>query len=1156
VFARVTDLPFARPVHGKLPLPRVVLTGLAAAAIVVVLIAVLFYRSLLATAESSATVDHALDTIDAIQTVLATVKDAETGQRGYLLTGDERYLDPYKNALATLPGQVEALERLVADSPAQRQRIATLAALVHDKMGEVRETIDRLNAGDAEGARALVHSDRGRVAMERVRAAVADALREERSMLEVRQYAFQADARRSALVVLGGAALLLALIAVAAVLASRAHRAREAANWIRDGQAGLASLLQGEQRLDALGERAVSFLARFLGAFAAAIYAPRADGSLQRIAAYAPARPDPLPESLEGGVLVQAARDRRVIVLRDVPSGYLRVESALGGAAAREILVAPALVDGVVHAVMEFALFRAITADDEALMARCAESLAIAIRTAVDRGRLEDLLGETQRQAEELQTQQEELRVTNEELEEHGNALKESTARLEEQRAELEQTNVQLEEQAEVLEAQKSALSEARERLAARAIELERANRHKSEFLANMSHELRTPLNSTLILSKLLADNKGGNLTAEQVRFAQTIEGAGNDLLALINDILDLARIEARRVELDVAPVAVHDLMADLERVLAPLAHQKGIAFAVTVDRDAPATIVSDRQRLAQVVRNLASNAIKFTARGEVAIRVFAAGAGTLAIAVRDTGIGIAADQQEVIFEAFRQADGSTHRAFGGTGLGLSISRELARLLGGDVSVTSEPGHGSTFTLRVPVDSTAAAAASAARAGADGRVAAAKRVAPLATAAAPADGARAAEAVGDDRDAPGANDRRVLVIEDDPRFAAILRDLAHELGYTCMIAHTAREGLDLARHHAPCAVLLDINLPDQSGMAVLDTLKRDAELRAIPVHILSVADHRREALQRGAIGYTVKPVRREALVAAFHHLEATFTPHARRVLVVEGDARQRDGIRNLLAIDGVEIVDASTAGEALAALEARTFDCMVMDLNLPDLSGYRLLETMAQREDLAFPPVIVYTGRDLTADEEQALRRFAASIIVKGARSPERLLDEVTLFLHQVDARLPPERQRMLKEVRARDASLEGRRVLVVEDDIRNVFALSSVLEPLGAVVAVARNGREALAALAAGEHGAGRAIELVLMDIMMPEMDGLAAMREIRKRPEWAKLPIIALTAKAMPDDQETCLAAGASDYIAKPLDADKLVSLVRVWMPKRKAA
>ena len=543
-------------------------------------------------------------------------------------------------------------------------------------------------------------------------------------------------------------------------------------------------------------------------------------------------------------------------------------------------------------------------------------------------------------------------------------------------------------------------------------------------------------------------------------------------------------------------------------------------------------------------------------------LRIYQGAEDTLHFAVRDTGLGIAKEQQGFIFEAFRQADGSVHRRYGGTGLGLSISRDLAHLLGGEITLQSAIGEGSVFTLVLPRIYTARSpdapsptvetlSPSPAAPGAATPAETARSIRSGAVIA-PARNARPAPGViEDDRDVLKPGGRVLLVIEDDTRFALILRDLARELNFQCVVTQTAGDGIAAAATYRPSAIVLDMNLPDHSGLGVLDQLKRTPATRHIPVHVVSVMDYSREALELGAIGYALKPVQREALVDAFKRLEAKFSQGLKRVLVVEDDARQRDAIHQLLGSTEVQIVAVESAGAALEQLRAHTFDCMVMDLNLPDLTGYQLLERMTAQEGVSFPPVIVYTGRTLTRDEEQQLRRFSRAIIVKDARSPERLLDEVMLFVHQVEASLPAESQRMLKAARDRDTALEGRKILVVEDDVRNIFALTSVLEPRGAKIQIARNGREAIEALVKKPAPGEAPIDLVLMDIMMPEMDGFTAMREIRKRPEFRKLPIIALTAKAMKDDQEKCLAAGANDYIAKPLDVDKLLSLVRVWMP-----
>jgi CheY-like chemotaxis protein len=781
----------------------------------------------------------------------------------------------------------------------------------------------------------------------------------------------------------------------------------------------------------------------------------------------------------------------------------------------------------------------------------------VSLRSARYRAQRQALLEATERQAKELQTQQEELRVINEELEEQSRALRESQARLENQQAELEQTNVQLEEQTQALERQRDDLSRAQVDLVEKADELTRANQYKSEFLANMSHELRTPLNSALILAKLLADNKDGNLTPEQVKYAATIYSSGNDLLVLINDILDLSRIEAGRMELQVETVDLSRTIESLRRTFQPVAAERRLSFEAGLAPGAPVSITSDGLRIQQILRNLLSNAFKFTQTGAVSLGVLDAPDGCVSFSVSDSGIGIAADQQQIIFEAFRQANGTTNRSYGGTGLGLTISRELARRLGGDISVESTLDKGSTFMLTIPRVIEAGTGEGSRTVDQRTRAAAVPSVAHRLAGVVPVSSSQKARpdpspSPEDDRARLQPADRSILVIEDDHAFARILRDLLYEQRFRALVATTAAEGLRLAEQFVPSAVLLDINLPDNSGLSVLEHLKRNPGTRHIPVHVVSAMESTQQALEMGAIGYAVKPVKREQLVEAIQKLEQRLEQKLRYVLVVEDVAVQREGIVQLLHAENVNIVSVATGAEALQRLRERTFDCMVLDLTLPDMTGYDVLDKMAAGEAFAFPPVIVYTGRSLERAEEERLGRYASSIIIKGAKSPERLLDEVTLFLHQVEGNLPAEQQRILREVRNREAALEGRQILVVDDDARNVFALASVLESKGAKLRFARNGKEALAALESAQALGGIAVDVVLMDIMMPEMDGITAIREIRKRSEWKRLPIIALTAKAMPNDREECLRAGADDYIAKPLDIDKLFSLIKVWIPK----
>ncbi len=802
------------------------------------------------------------------------------------------------------------------------------------------------------------------------------------------------------------------------------------------------------------------------------------------------------------------------------------------------------LADNAVEGVIELGFLHPVSEQTLEFLSEISTTVGTALRSARYRTQL-------QHHADELQVQSEELRVSNEELEEQGRALKQSQASLEQQQVELEQTNSQLEEQAQLLETQRDDLARSNAAVELKARELEQASRYKSDFLANMSHELRTPLNSLLILSRLLAENRAENLSDDQVRYATTIESAGNDLLALINDILDLSKIEAGHLQIQPESLFVERLAGDLRTIFQPIAQERGLAFEIAIAPDVPTSIITDRQRLEQILKNLLSNAFKFTAAGSVRLEIECDGAHDIALSVEDTGIGIPEDQQAVIFEAFQQADGTVSRKYGGTGLGLSISRELTRLLGGKIGLSSIAGKGSRFTLLLPVTYDP-----------DNVAAPAQPVRPLAAIEIPSIPAPSAVSpnspqvltrqVADDRDALMPGQRVLLVVEDDASFAAIVRDISHDMGFQCLVTSTGEDALQLARTFKPHAVVLDVGLPDQSGLALLDRLKRDVATRHIPVHVVSGSDHTQTALSLGAIGYLVKPVRREDLAGVLEALAAKLSSDARRVLIVEDDDVQRDAVSRLLASGDVETVGVASAAECLAKLEAGTFDCMVLDLNLPDSSGFSLLETLAREDAYSFPPVIVYTGYDLSVSDEQRLRRYSDSIIIKGARSPERLLDEVSLFLHQVVTELPAEQQTMIRAAQNRDAVLEGRRILVVEDDVRNIFSLTNVLEPHGAIVEIARNGQEALDFLASQSGTMERQVDLVLMDVMMPVMDGLTATRAIRQDPRWSKLPVIALTAKAMPDDQEQCIAAGANDYMAKPLDVDKLLSLIRVWMPR----
>ncbi|PJL58516.1 hybrid sensor histidine kinase/response regulator [Stenotrophomonas maltophilia] len=946
---------------------------------------------------------------------------------------------------------------------------------------------------------------------------------------------------------IGGVAFLMIALIVSRAIQARRQAMR--ALWLQEAENAVAMSLRGDLGPEQIAEAAATSLGAQLEAEVGAVYRLEG-GRLQLTGGLALPAGMPASLALQEGLAGQVARDERVRHLHGDDAVMLELQTSLGRLPVRERILAPINSDGAVVGVIE--LGRARVGEqrelDRELLERCSETIGMALRASLLRAQLVVLLEESQRQGEELQAQQEELRVANEELEEQSRSLQQSQTHLEEQQAELEQSNVQLEERTHELEAQKQALLVAQGQLVRNSNELAATSRYKSEFLANMSHELRTPLNSSLILAKLLADNKDGTLTEEQVKYARAILSSNNDLLALINDILDLSRIEAGHVELADEVVVVDSVLQRLRETFEPMARQKGLALQIEADALAPSQLVADSQRLQQILKNLLANALKFTEHGKVSLQVRAGGNGRIRFEVCDSGIGIAREQLQVIFEAFRQADGSTRRRYGGTGLGLSISRDLAERMGGTIQVDSEPGRGSCFILELPLQGTPALESDAVPAAAVAAPAVAPVHVPAPAAPVIAAGVSAAAAsVADDRGRRQRAGRLILAVEDDATFAEALVVLAHELDFDCVVASTAEEALALASELRPNGILLDIGLPDVSGLSVLERLKRNPDTRHIPVHVVSAMERGQVARELGAIGFAIKPTTRERLVTAIEQLEQTSQRDMRRLLIVEDDNELRHNLELLLGRDQLQIVAVGTLAGALEQLSTVTFDCMVMDLSLPDGSGYDLLEHMAGNDDVGFPPVIVYTGRALSREEEQRLRRYSKSIIIKGARSPERLLDEVTLFLHSVEASLPSDQQRLLREARRRDTVLDGRTVLLAEDDVRNIFALSSVLEPLGVTLEIARNGQEAVDRLAERE------VDLVLMDIMMPEKDGLAAMREIRAQRHLQDLPIIALTAKAMPDDRERCLQAGANDYIAKPIDVDKLVSLCRVWCSRQ---
>ncbi|MDE1167978.1 MAG: response regulator [Pseudomonas sp.] len=1112
-------------------------------------------------------VEHTDRVINNANEVVKLSIDMETGMRGYLLTGKEDYLDPFELAKPRLAAEVPALKELVADNPRQVDRLTRIMALQKEWIAYSQRMIDlKRDTGDYSS---VVQTGRGKRLTDEVRT-------EFNAFIEMEQgFRVQRAEDVKTTIAVSITIYVLFVLIVSGLLAyfgrrdmlslsttygenieaqRRSAERLEAQAWLRNGQTQLAEQVLGQLSLQLLGRNILHFFAGYLGSVVAAVYVREEHGTLRRVASYGfSAEQESYGLTLQHGegVVGQAVQSARLMRLDDVPNDYFKVSSALGEGMPHSVLIMPTRDEDAVNGVVELGFLRPLSERDTELLELLAGNIGTSIEAARYRQRLQEVLAETQQLNEELQVQQEELKTANEELEEQSRVLKESQAFLETQQAELEQTNEQLAERTDAMAEQRDALDKknaelnrAQVQLEERAEELQRSSKYKSEFLANMSHELRTPLNSSLILAKLLSENAEQNLTSEQVKFADSIYSAGNDLLNLINDILDISKVEAGKLDVRPENTSTVRLVDGLRTMFEPLAADKRLDFSVELLDGTPAMLFTDRQRVEQILKNLLSNALKFTEKGQVSLTVAEQPGEGIAFRVRDSGIGVAADQQQAIFEAFRQADGTTNRRYGGTGLGLSISRDLANLLGGYISVSSSLGKGSEFTLVLPLryieaEPSHVHPAPTVIAQYQPAAVSAPVVAPLPEVLIPR--------FPDDRDKGPFDKRCILVIEDEPSFARILFDLAHELNYSCLVAHGADEGFDLAARFIPDAVLLDMRLPDHSGLTVLQRLKELAATRHIPVHVISVEDRVEAALHMGAVGYAVKPTTREELKNVFARLEAKLTQKLKHILLVEDDDLQRESIARLIGDEDIEITAVGLAQEALDLLRENVYDCMIIDLKLPDMLGNDLLKRMSTEEICAFPPVIVYTGRNMTRDEEAELLKYSRSIIIKGARSPERLLDEVTLFLHKVESQLSQERQKMLKTARSRDKVFEGRKILVVDDDVRNIFALTSALEHKGAIVEIGRNGREAIDKLNEVED-----IDLVLMDVMMPEMDGYEATREIRKDPRWRKLPIIAVTAKAMKDDQERCLQAGSNDYLAKPIELDRLFSLIRVWLPQ----
>jgi len=903
-------------------------------------------------------------------------------------------------------------------------------------------------------------------------------------------------------------------------------------DWLKTNLARFTGMLQGQRDLTTVGRMLLSELAPLVNAQQGVIYQMGGEEAAEMVllSAFAGDGEDGHLRRLKlgEGLVGQCASEKRRMLISDLPPNTVAIRSGLFEAVPRNVIVLPVLFEDRVKAVIELASLSAFTTSQLAFLEQLTASIGIVLNSIEATMQTEGLLKQSQQLATELQVQQKELQQTNEQLAQKAQQLAEQNVEVERKNQEIEQARRALEEKAK---------------------ELALTSKYKSEFLANMSHELRTPLNSILVLGQQLSDNPDGNLTPKQVEFSRTIHGAGTDLLNLITDILDLSKIESGTVSVEADEVFFASLLDAVGRPFRHEAENRHLGFEVQSDQHLPRSVVTDSKRLQQVLKNLLSNAFKFTEIGGVrlAVRpardgwsedhpVLSKAASVVAFEVSDSGIGIPIEKQRIIFEAFQQADAGTSRKYGGTGLGLAISRELASLLGGEIQLRSAPGRGSTFTLYLPQTYVGPSASSAT---------VTERRSPSSVSTAQLSVEHPIEKIPDDRDNLQPDDAILLIVEDDPHYARVLCDLSRDKGFKVLVANRGAEALQLAEEYHPTAISLDVFLPDMLGWTVLNHLKQDPATRHIPVQMLTLDEDRHHGLARGAFAFVTKPTTPEGLETALDRIKEYSTPRRKRLLVVEDNPAEQLSIKELLGYDDIDVTVVATGEEAVEAVSKESYDCVVLDLRLPDISGFEVLERFRDTPTIGDLPVIVFTGKELSPEEDARLHSLARSVVVKGVESPERLLDETALFLHRVVSDLPAEKQRMLDRLHSSDDALIGKKVLIVDDDVRNIFALSSVIERRGMTVITAGTGREAIAKLESTPD-----VAIVLMDIMMPEMDGYETMQVIRQNASFRRLPIIALTAKAMKGDREKCLEAGASEYLAKPVNTEQLLSSLRMWL------
>ena len=1188
---------------------RNLITGYSISLLLLIVSATASYFSITNLLESQRLVNHTNQVYVKLEDVISVLKDAETGQRGFLLTGKREFLEPYNGSLSRVNRTIDELMSMASDNESQQKDLFALRKIVQGRMSKLQELIDDKAAGRSFDSQDL---EEGKTYMDQARQLVAQMQNRERSLLIKRtetmnrfatstpvliavasilslivtvvsfyrvnadyenRVKLQTELERKDLEIsrrveiIGGIADKIssgnykitvddegkdALGTIAGALNKMAESldysftTLSAKEWLQSGIATLNERMIGEKDLATLLAKSLEHLTGYTNSELGAIYIARDHRHLLLEAAVGLHIPSVKNEIRSGeGLAGRAVASRKMELVSSIEEEQISLSFSGGSIKPKNMVAVPVLHEGRVKAVIELGSLQSYDSTKAEFLKIASENIGIAIQSAQDHQRLEELLAETQAQSEELQAQQSELENINTELEAQSEELQASEEELKVQQEELQQANQELEERSRLLEEKNELILERNLEIQRKAEELEQSTRYKSEFLANMSHELRTPLNSILLLSRLLSENHPNNLNSDQVEYAQVIQSSGKGLLTLIDEILDLSKIESGRMDLEYLPLSLDKLSVELKGLFEPMAREKGISFSITREADVPELMETDQLRLQQILRNLLSNALKFTRKGSVSLVITLSGQ-KISFSVKDTGIGIPADKQETIFEAFQQADGSTRRQYGGTGLGLSISRQLARLLGGDISLQSQEGKGSDFTLTIPVSKPAVSGESM-----DTLFLAQPEEEEMQPVNQLYDEKYVAQiipaAIADDREQLKPGDRIILIIEDDTSFARSLLDYTRTRGYKGIVAVRGDEGIELAQRFLPTGILLDIQLPVKSGWEVMDALKSNPQTRPIPVHMMSSFDIKTRGLTKGAVDFINKPVAFEKLGEMFQRIEQALSKHPKKVLIVEENSKHAQALSYFLQQFNVASEIRNNVGEGIQALNRNEVDCVILDMGIPAPHSYEMLEEVKKTPGMENLPIIIFTGKNLSHVEEKRIKQYADSIVIKTAHSYQRILDEVSLFLHLVEESRKNGKPSRTRKIGGVSEVLKGKTVMIVDDDARNIFSLTKSLEHYEVNVLSATDGKEALNLLE--EKGKGK-VDIILMDMMMPEMDGYESTRRIRANAKFKSLPIIAVTAKAMTGDREKCIEAGASDYITKPVDVDQLISLLRVWL------